>query len=213
MRSDLRALIVSILLFLLWGTVLTYPFRIVSDITCQATEAVAGKLGLPAIAFAVLVLFVISGITCVMLFLGRMESSEAIALSLSVLACIVYCVRVFRSRSFSIESVFVAVVLAGTIVLILLRKTEWTRYIAEAFIMALPVRMCYECVMNPLYRLLKTDLYKLSPFITVPQTGIFSKVGNLLGVDLLVWSGFFFILSILPVIYLSGGRKEGEIRR
>jgi len=212
-RSDLRALIVSILLFLLWGTVLTYPFRIISDITSQATEAVVGKVHLPAIAFAVLVLFVISGITCVMLFLGRMESSEAIALSLSVLACIVYCVRVFRSRSFSIESVFVAVVLAGTIVLILLRKTEWTRYVADAFIMALPVRMCYECIMNPLYRLLKADLYKLSPFITVPQTGIFSKVGNLLGVDLLVWSGFFFILSLLPVIYLSGGRKEGEIRR
>ena len=213
MRSDLRALIVSILMFLFWGTVLTYPFRIISDITCQATEAVAGKMHLPAIAFAVLVLFVIMGITCVMLFLGRMESSDVIALFLSVLGCIVYCIRIFTSRAFSIESAFVAIVLAGTIVLVLLRKTEWTRYIADAYIMALPVCMCYECVMNPLYRLLKTDLYKLSPFITVPQTGIFSKVGNLLGVDLLVWGGFFFVISILPVIYFAGGRKEGIIRR
>ena len=175
MRSDLRALIVSILLFLLWGTVLTYPFRIISDITCQATEAVVGKMGLPAIAFAVLVLIIIMGITCAMLLLGRMESSDAIAMALSLLACIIYCVRVFTSKSFSIESVFVALVLAGTIVLVLANKTEWTRYIADAFILALPVRMCYECIMNPLYRLLKTDLYKLSPFITVPQTGIFSK--------------------------------------
>ena len=213
MRSDLRALIVSILLFLLWGTVLTYPFRIISDITCQATEAVVGKMGLPAIAFAVLVLIIIMGITCAMLLLGRMESSDAIAMALSLLACIIYCVRVFTSKSFSIESVFVALVLAGTIVLVLANKTEWTRYIADAFILALPVRMCYECIMNPLYRLLKTDLYKLSPFITVPQTGIFSKVGNLLGVDLLVWSGFFFVVSFLPVIYLAGGRKDGKIKR
>ena len=213
MRSDLRALIVSILLFLLWGTVLTYPFRIISDITCQATEAVVGKMGLPAIAFAVLVLIIIMGITCAMLLLGRMESSDAIAMALSLLACIIYCVRVFTSKSFSIESVFVAVVLAGTIVLVLSNRTEWTRYIADAFILALPVRMVYECIMNPLYRLLKTDLYKLSPFITVPQTSIFSKVGNLLGVDLLVWSGFFFVVSFLPVIYLAGGRKDGKIKR
>ena len=60
---------------------------------------------------------------------------------------------------------------------------------------------------------LKKDLYLLSPFITVPQTSIFSKVGNLLHVDLLVWSGFFFVLTLLPVIYLAGGRKEGKIRR
>ena len=213
MRSDLRALIVSILLFLLWGTVLTYPFRIVSDITCQATEAVAGKMHLPAIAFAIFVLFVVMGITCLMLFLGRMENSDTVALTLSVAASIIYCVKVFTSKSFSIESVFVAILLSGTIILVLANKSEWTRYIADAFIMALPVQMCYECIMNPLYRLLKTDLYKLSPFITVPQTGIFSKVGNLLGVDLLVWSGFFFVVFLLPVIYLAGGRKEGKIKR
>ena len=213
MRSDLRALIVSILLFLLWGTVLTYPFRIVSDITCQATEAVVGKMGLPAIAFAVLVLLIIMGITCVLLFLGKMEVSDHIALVLSITGTIVYTVRIFTTRSFSVAAVAMAILLAGTILLVIMRKTEWTRYIADAFIMALPVRMCYECIMNPLYRLLKTDLYLLSPFITVPQTSIFSKVGNLLGVNLLLWSGFFFIVSLLPVIYLSGGRKEGKIRR
>ena len=213
MRSDIRALIVSILLFLLWGTVLTYPFRIISDITCQATEAVVGKIPLPAIAFAVLVLLIIMGITCVMLFMGKMEVSDHIALVLSITGTIVYTVRIFTTRSFSVAAVFMAILLSGTIVLVLMRKTEWTRYIADAFIMALPVRMCYECIMNPLYRLLKTDLYLLSPFITVPQTSIFSKVGNLLGVNLLLWSGFFFIVSLLPVIYLTGGRKEGKIRR
>ena len=213
MRSDIRALIVSILLFLLWGTVRTYPFRIISDITCQATEAVVGKIPLPAIAFAVLVLLIIMGITCVMLFLGKMEVSDHIALVLSITGTIVYTVRIFTTRSFSVVAVFMAILLSGTIVLVLMRKTEWTRYIADAFIMALPVRMCYECIMNPLYRLLKTDLYLLSPFITVPQTRIFSKVGNLLGVNLLLWSGFFFIVSLLPVIYLTGGRKEGKIRR
>ena len=213
MRSDIRALIVSILLFLLWGTVITYPFRIVSDITCQATEAVVGKIPLPAIAFAVLVLLIIMGITCVLLFLGKMEVSDHVALVLSITGTIVYTVRIFTTRSFSVAAVAMAILLAGTILLVIMRKTEWTRYIADAFIMALPVRMCYECIMNPLYRLLKTDLYLLSPFITVPQTSIFSKVGNLLGVNLLLWSGFFFIVSILPVIYLSGGRKEGKIRR
>ena len=213
MRSDIRALIVSILLFLLWGTVITYPFRIVSDITCQATEAVVGKIPLPAIAFAVLVLLIIMGITCVLLFLGKMEVSDHIALVLSITGTIVYTVRIFTTRSFSVAAVAMAILLAGTILLVIMRKTEWTRYIADAFIMALPVRMCYECIMNPLYRLLKTDLYLLSPFITVPQTSIFSKVGNLLGVNLLLWSGFFFIVSLLPVIYLSGGRKEGKIRR
>ena len=213
MRSDIRALIVSILLFLLWGTVLTYPFRIDSDLICESTEAIVGKLGLPAIAFAVIVLFIVMGITCVALYLGRMEISDGVALAMALISSIAYSVRVITSRSFSIEAVFVAIVLAGTMVLVLARKTEWNRYIADAFILALPVRMVYECIMNPLYRLLKKDLYLLSPFITVPQTSIFSKVGNLLHVDLLVWSGFFFVLTLLPVIYLSGGRKEGKIRK
>lgn len=213
MRSDIRALIVSILLFLLWGTVLTYPFRIDSDLICESTEAIVGKLGLPAIAFAVIVLFIVMGITCIALYLGRMEISDGVALVMALIGSIAYSVRVFTSRSFSVEAVFIAIVLAGAMVLVLARKTEWNRYIADAFILALPVRMVYECIMNPLYRLLKKDLYLLSPFITVPQTSIFSKVGNLLHVDLLVWSGFFFVLTLLPVIYLSGGRKEGKIRK
>lgn len=200
-------------MFLLWGTVLTYPFRIVSDLICQTTEAIAGKLPLPAIAFAILVLILVMGITCVAFLSGRMENSEHLAIVLSLVGCIAYCVKVATTRQFSIEAVFVALVLAGSMTLVLLQKTEWTRYIADAYIVALPVRMAYECVMNPLYRLLKTDLYLLSPFITVPQTGIFSKVGNALGIPLVVWGSFFFIVTLLPVIYLAGGRKEGRIKR
>ena len=212
MRSDIRALIVSILMFLLWGTVLTYPFRIVSDLICQGTDAIAGKISWPAIAFAVFCLIVVMGITALALLAGRMEISETLILVLSLLSAIVYCYRVVDTRTFSIEAVFVAIVLAGSLILVILRKTEIARYVADAYIMALPVRMAYECIMNPLYRLLKTDLYLLSPFMTVPSTGIFSKAGNLLGVPLLVWSSFFFILSLLPIIYLAGGRKEGRLK-
>ncbi|MBO4688398.1 MAG: hypothetical protein J5636_07775 [Clostridiales bacterium] len=212
MRSDIRALIVSILMFLLWGTVLTYPYRIVTDLVCQSTEAIAGKIPWPAVASAVFCLIVIMGVTCVLLLLGRMEISEHLVLGLSILACVVYTVQVIRTRSFSIDAVFVALILSGALVLVILRKTEIARYVADAYIMALPVRMAYECVMNPLYRLLKADLDKLSPFMTVPSTGIFSKTGNMLGIPLLVWSGFFFIVTILPVIYLAGGRKEGKIK-
>ena len=212
MRSDIRALIVSILMFLLWGTVLTYPYRIVTDLVCQSTGAIAGKIPWPAIASAVFCLIVVMGVTCLLLLLGRMEISEHFVLGLSILACVIYSVDVYRTRQFSIEAVFIAVILAGALVIVLLRKTEVARYVADAYIMALPVRMAYECVMNPLYRLLKADLDKLSPFMTVPSTGIFSKTGNMLGIPLLVWSGFFFIVTLLPVIYLAGGRKEGKIK-
>lgn len=212
MRSDIRALIVSILMFLLWGTVLTYPYRIVTDLICQSTEAIAGRIPWPAIASAVFCLIVVMGVTCVLLFLGRMEISGHFVLGMSILAGVIYTVSVIRNRAFSIEVVFVAIAIAASLLLMLMRKEEISRYLADAYIMALPVRMAYECVMNPLYRLLKADLDKLSPFMTVPSTGIFSKTGNMLGIPLLVWSGFFFIVTILPVIYFTGGRKEGKIK-
>ncbi|MBP5492634.1 MAG: hypothetical protein J6Y08_07300 [Clostridiales bacterium] len=213
MRSDIRGLIVSILLFLLWGTVLVYPFRTVSDLISQTTQTVAGKLPLPAFVFAILVLLVVMGLTCVALFFGRSEISDALVLCFSSCSCILYCVQVIKTRSFSIEAAFVALVTVLSVTLVVLKKTEITRYLADCFIFALPVSMFYECVMNPLYRLLKLNIYKFSPFIVVPQKGIFSKVGNLLHLPLVVWGTFFFILTLLPVMYLAGGRKEGKIKK
>ena len=213
MRSDVRALIVSILMFLLWGTVLTYPFRAVSSLICDNTEAIVGKISMPAIASAVLTLLIIMGLACLGLLAGRKEISDYLALSLSLLGSILYCVKVVKTRQYSVDSVFVSLVLVVSVVLVLSRKTEWIRWVADAYIMALPVTMCYESVLNPLYRLLKTDIYKFSPFIVVPSSGIFSKAGDMLGVPLVAWGTCFFIVTLLPVIYLSGGRKEGKIRQ
>lgn len=212
MRSDVRAWVVSILLAGLWGTVLTYPFRLVSDLISKTSQTIVGGLHLPAIVFAVLVLFLIMGITCLALFLGRQEVYQYYALGLSVLSGIIYCVKVITTRQYSIEAAFVALVIALPIVLVLLHLDEWTRYIADAFVMALPVSMFYDCVMNPLFRLLKANIYMLKPFIVVPKTGIFSKVNTLLHMPPLVWGCFFYIIALLPVLYLSGGRKEGKIR-
>lgn len=212
MRSDIRALIVSIVLFGLWGTVVTYPFRLVSNLFLKTTQAVVGKIPLPAVACAFLILALAMGVTCILLWLGKMEISEYLALLFSILACVIYIVQVVKTRSFSIEAAFITLVMAGTMALVIFRKTEGTRYVADAFIFALPVSMFYECVMNPLYRLIKADIYALKPFIVVPQTSIFSDVGNLLNIPLLVWGSFFFILSLLPVMYFAGGRKEGKIR-
>ncbi len=212
MRSDIRALIVSIVLFGLWGTVVTFPFRLVSNLVMTTSEAIVGKLGLPAIAFAVLVLILVMGIACIALFLGKREISDYYAMIFSILACVIYCWDIIKTRSFSINGLFVALVVGGTMILVLFRKTEWTRFIADAFIFALPVGMFYECVMNPLYRLIKADIYALKPFIVVPQTSVFSDVGDLLHIPLVVWGGFFFVLTLLPIMYLAGGRKEGKIR-
>lgn len=200
-------------MFLLWGTVLTYPFRAVSDLICDNTEAIVGKLSLPAIASAVITLLIIMGITCVFLLASRMEISDYVVLAFSLLGCVLYSIQVVKSRQFSVDSMLVALVLTVSVVFVLARKTEWNRFLADAYILTLPVAMCYDSVLNPLYRLLKTDIYKFSPFIVVPQSGIFSKVGDLLGVPLVAWGSFFFIITLLPVIYLSGGRKEGKIRQ
>lgn len=213
MRSDIRALIVSIVLFGLWGTVLTFPFRLVSDLVTKTSEAIVGKLSLPAIAFAVFVLIIVMGISCLALFLGKKEISEYYAMVFSILACVIYCIDIIQTRSFSINALFVALTVGGTMILVLFHKTEWTRFIADCFVFALPVEMFYECVMNPLYRLIKADIYALKPFIVVPQNSVFSDVGDLLHIPLVVWGGFFFILTLLPVMYLAGGRKEGKIRR
>ena len=212
MRSDFRALIVSIVLFGLWGTVITYPFRLVSDLFLKTSQAVVGKIPLPAIACAVFILILIMGVTCILLWLGKREISDYSSLIFSITSCVIYIVQVIKTRDFSIEAAFVTLIVAGTMILVVFRKTEVTRYISDAFICALPVCMFYECVMNPLYRLIKADIYRLKPFIVVPQTSIFSGVGNLLHIPLLVWGSFFFIITLLPVMYFAGGRKEGKIR-
>lgn len=212
MRSDIRALIVSIVLFGLWGTVITCPFRLVSDIYVHTAQDMVGKLPLPALACAFIILVLVMGVTCILLFLGKREISDYLALIFSLIACTIYCFKVWQENSFSVDAAAVTAVVAISVVLVIFRKTEWTRYIADAFIFSLPVHMFYDCIMNPLYRLIKADIYLLKPFIVVPQTGIFSDVGNLLHVPLLVWGSFFFILSMLPVMYLAGGRREGKIR-
>ncbi len=96
--------------------------------------------------------------------------------------------------------------LAAALLFLLFQTEKPNRWLADAFIMSIPVMMFYELVLSPLFLQfqIKTDL--LAPVISVPGTGIADRIGDFLTLPTPVWSIFIYAMAMVAVAFFSRGR-------
>jgi hypothetical protein len=201
-----RALIVSILLFLLWGTFICAPFRnFVRAIRWLADQSV-GFFHAPAAVQALLVTLIFLGIATVYLLIRYTKTAEYSAVFASAAGVVFHLGLSVVNRTIAGMAIPVVIGLAAAVIFMLFQADQATLFLGDAYFYALPVYLFYELVMIPVFLATGLRGNLLSPFITVNSYGLATDIGNLFGIPAWVWGTFLFVLTLLPVLYLSKGR-------
>lgn len=209
MNSGSRGLIISILLFVLWGTVITGPFRYLAYAFRSLSLMLCNVAHIPTIVSAFLVAFALACVTVVFLLLSAKKSAEYMAGVGAILSVLYYLYTCIVSNSFDALSFPVALGLAAALLFMMLRAEGASLWLGDAYFYSIPVLLFYELVMTPLFSAAKISGKLLSPFITVSDTGLSTQIGDLAGLPMLVWGIFLFTLTLLPIIFFSKGRAKG----
>ncbi|MDD3959209.1 MAG: hypothetical protein GX099_08780 [Clostridiaceae bacterium] len=211
MNAGKRALFVSVLLFLLWGTVVGAPFRYFVDAVHGVVRALSDLLRTPAPVSTLITVALLLAITMVYLLLRSGKAAEYTAIIAAVCAVIYHLYLSVTSRSIVGMSVPVLLGLIAAILFMLFQADRATLCLSDAYFYAIPVYLFYELVMSPVFTAAGIPGKLLSPFITVSPYGLASGFGNLFGVPMWLWGAVIFFVAILPVIYFSRGK--GPARR
>ena len=208
MKSGTRGLIVSIALFLLWGTIFTGPFRYFAfafrDLYIWFSELVH----MPTVisGFVITLLLIITIV--VLLILSARKFAPYMAGVCALLSMCYYLLTCIKSGSFDFVSFTVTFGLALALLFLIFQASKASLWLADAYIFSIPVLLFFELVMTPVYLALKASPDAVSSLFIVPAESLATRIGNLFQVPLLIWSVFLFALMLLPVLYLSRSRKK-----
>lgn len=208
MKSGTRALIVSIVLLLLWGNILTGPFRYFAYAFRDLFIWIADALKAPAVVSGFIIALVLILCTVVLLVLSSKKFARYMAGVCALLSMFNYLLGCLRTKSFDTVSFTVTLGLALALLLLILQADKAGLWLADAYIFSIPVLLFFELVLTPLFLTIHASPNLLSALFTVPETSIATRIGNLFSVPMLIWSLFLFGLMLIPVIYLSRNRKK-----
>ena len=207
MKSGTRALIVSIALFLLWGTLFTGPFRYFAYAFRDFFTWALDSMHTPAVMSGFLITLLLAVALIVLLVLSGRKFSQYMAGVCALLSMLYYLFTCLKSNSFDTVSFTVTFGLALALLFLIFQADKASLWLADAYILSIPVLLFFELVMTPLFVTVKASANLLSVLFIVPAESIATRIGNLFQVPMLIWSIFLFALVLFPALYLSKNRK------
>ena len=211
MRSEERSGIIAIVMILLWGTLVTEPFRYFATIIAEGINYVLEKIHVPhagklevIIASVVIVL-----ITLLLLFLSRGELGKYLAPIGVSCSLIVFMLRSFLKRSVDVKTAVALIAFVLIILVLYLLKIEriWI-WASDAFILSLPIFLLSSWMLVPISRISsKVGKFFFLTFRSSEDYAVAFK--GLFSIPKIVWGIFFAILFILPIAYFVPERRKG----
>lgn len=208
MKSHIRAWIITGILFFLWGTLPVSPFAYFAAMIRQWGDFLFQRGFLPAAWQSILIYLLLTAVFIAFLLVGRSRSRIYIAgiCALAGMAHhLIYCLRTDRLYAVSPA---IAIGLALALLFLLIKSSQPSLWLSDGFIMALPVYLLYDGLLNPLFRLLKLDFRHLSPFMPVPENTLLSALAGIWGIPLYAWALLPTAMALIPLIFLTQGRQK-----
>ena len=211
MRSEERSGIIAIALILLWGTLITEPFRYFAEFLsgslfkafAKAGSVFEGKLGYLLVSLAVTL------ICCSLLKLSSFKAGHFIGCGLFAVSMAVFLIRGLKAGEMN-KATFITMLIFCLALLFtgIFKQERILIWFSDAFIFALPMSLLSAWVLRPIASL-SGKVGKYLFVVRKSHENFASAFRGFLTVPALVWGIFFCILSLLPVIYLAAGRRKG----
>lgn len=211
MKSEERFAIVMLALTLLWGTLITEPFRYFTDFFYEVLSRILkhfniisnGKIG------TAIIIVVICAVAVGLLNLTKTPAGKYIPCCFSCLCLGVFLVRcLIDMKVDKIEAAILMIAVLITMLLLVLKKDRINLWYTDCYCISLPVFLLFGLILEPISRI--SEKASKVMIICANSNNNFSGCYNrLLTVPGLVWSTFFFLLLMFPIVYFSFYRKEG----
>lgn len=208
MKSGTRALIVSIALFLLWGTIFTGPFRYFAYAFRDLFTWILDSLHTSAVFSGFLIFFLLVITMIIFLIVSARKSAQYLAGICALLSLLYYLFTCIQNKSFDSSSFTVTFGLALALLFLIFQADKASLWLADAYIFSVPVLLAFELVLTPLFVTFKLSPNVFSFLFVIPAESLATKIGDLFQVPMLIWSIFLFVLMLIPVLFLSKSRKN-----
>lgn len=209
MKSQIRALIIFLIVFILFSTPLMGPFSYFSELVARLSSTVAGLLPVSA-AWAAVGQVVLRALVLVALLLfGLSRQSHYVAAICALVEMVHHLVVAVTTRSLYPVSLSIAIGLALALLFLLLPSQRPSLWLSDAFIFAIPAGLLYDGVLGPLFSLLRLPARTFAPLFILPDQSLINRLTGHLGLSAPVWALLIALVALLPVALLARGRQKG----
>ena len=209
MKSESRGLVISLMVFFLWGTIITGPFRYFAYAFRDFFLWIFNHAGAPSIAISFLVPILMVASMLFLLVLGTKKYASYTAGICALLSLLYYLFHCVLQSSFDSVSFVVVIGLALALVFIIFRVDKGSLWLSDAYVFSLPVLLFFELVLAPFFGIFPHLQTAVSGLWTIPSDSLGFRFEDFLGLPALLWGFLLFAVLLIPVCFLAKGRKKG----
>ena len=209
MKSGLRGLLVALLLFFLWGTEISGPFRYFSYALENSFLWIFNAMGIYPVFQGFIVPVLMVAILILLLRLCTKKFASYTAGVCALLSLVYYLITYWQTKIFDTVSFAVVIGLALALLFLLLKTERPGLWLCDAYLFAIPVLLFYDLLFIPLVRKFPAVFQWAEKVLAISNAALSSKIPDILGLPSLVWSAFLFIVIAIPVVFYSKDRKNG----
>lgn len=145
-----------------------------------------------------------------LLFLGRSKNRGLVCAVCAISSLCFYIVQSFDIiQKNQTVPLFIAIGLAIALISSIVKTNALEQWIADFFVLSIPVMIVYDALFVPLFSFLNLDTGLLAPWIDISKTSLFMDVG-FLNWPVLVWGVIVTAAAFLPAIYFITSKTKGK---
>lgn len=209
MKSQNRAWIVVIALFLAWNTLPVSPFGYFADMFRHWFGLVIIRPFLPVAWQALLIYIMFALLLSGLLLLGRSNNRFYLAgfcALATLLHHLVYCIRTGRVYPVSPA---IAIGLALALLFLIIKAKSPALWLTDAYVLALAVWLIRDGVLPPILDRLALSQSSLADFLQLSADPLIGKLDQVWHLPAIAWSILPLALAVLPLILFARGRQKG----
>ena len=209
MKSGLRGLLVALLLFFLWGTEITGPFRFFAYALENTFLWVFKAMGIYPVFQGFIVPLLMVTVLVLLLRLCTKKYASYTAGICALLSLVYYLITYWQTKEFNTVSFAVVIGLALALLFLLFQTERPGLWLCDAYLYAIPVLLFFDLLFFPLVRNFPAAFQWSQRVFSIANVELSSKIHDILGLPSLLWSAFLFIVITIPVVFYSKDRKNG----
>ena len=209
MKSQTRAWMMFIVLFALWGTLPASPFSYFANMIRDWALFLFRRPFLPSSWQTILIYLMVFLVFLTLLLLGRRGSRTYIAGFCALAGMVHHLILCLRTKQIYDVSPAIAAGLALALLFLLIKPQAPALWLSDAFIVSLPIFLLLDGFLSPLFQLIDLSPGTLAPFIPVPAASLLSGLHGVWGISQSIWAIIPLTLALVPMIWLTSGRKKG----
>jgi hypothetical protein len=206
MKSHTRAWIMTGVLIFTWGMIGASPFVYFAEMLTGIFNWLLRKTGWPVQLQLILLYFIIAGLVCLLLILGRKKYRLYLAGFFALAILVHHLVQCLKTNRLYDISLPIVIVLALSLVFILIRKRKPGLWLADAFIMSLPAWLLYDGLMVLIFSVFDWKSNRWQPFFGGIASANVKALDGLLRMPWQLWVLIPAALAVVPILLFAKNR-------